>query len=132
MPFERLEDLSKDLPSLQHQMLRLMSREVSNESQMIALLNHSTAEERLASFIVSLAERFQRRGFSSTDFFLPMSRQDIGSYLGLALETVSRLFTRFQELNLLKVKRKHIEILDMEALKGVISHKTECQSVKAS
>jgi len=132
MPFERLEDLSKDLPSLQHQMLRLMSREVSNESQMIALLNHGTAEERLASFIVSLAERFQRRGFSSTDFFLPMSRQDIGSYLGLALETVSRLFTRFQELKLLKVERKHIEVLDMDALRRVISHKTECQSVKAS
>ena len=128
MPFGRLEELSINIPSLQHQMLRLLSREVSSEAQMISLLNNSTAEERLASFLVSLSDRFKRRGFSATDFFLAMSRQDIGSYLGLALETVSRLFTRFQDQGILEVDRKHVQIRDMERLRGLLKHQTQCNS----
>ena len=77
LPFEKLEHLATAIPSLQHQMLRLLSREVSAEASMISLLNNSTAEERLASFLLSLSERFRRRGFSPTDFFLAMSRQDL-------------------------------------------------------
>lgn len=124
MPFGRLEELSSSIPSLQHQMLRLLSREVCSESQMISLLNNSSAEERLASFLISLSERFHRRGFSATDFFLAMSRQDIGSFLGLALETVSRLFTRFQDQGILRVDRKHVQITDMEGLRSVMKHQS--------
>jgi CRP/FNR family transcriptional regulator len=109
-------------------MLRLLSREVSAEAQMISLLNNSTAEERLASFLLSLSERFKRRGFSATDFFLAMSRQDIGSYLGLALETVSRLFTRFQDHGLLEVDRKHVQIKDLDKLNELMKHQIPCHS----
>jgi CRP/FNR family transcriptional regulator, anaerobic regulatory protein len=126
MPFLRLEELAINIPSLQHQMLRLLSREVSAEAQMISLLNNSTAEERLASFLLSLSDRFRRRGFSACDFFLAMSRQDIGSYLGLALETVSRLFTRFQDQGLLKVDRKHVQIEDIDGLRALLKHRNQC------
>ncbi len=128
LPFEKLEHLAATIPSLQHQLLRLLSKEVSSEANMISLLNNSTAEERLASFLLSLSERFRRRGFSPTDFFLAMSRQDIGSYLGLALETISRLFTRFQEQGVLEVDRKHVKIKDLEHLRQMLRHHTPCHS----
>jgi CRP/FNR family transcriptional regulator len=127
LPFNRLEDLASHIPSLQHQLFRLLSKEISQESNMQALLGRSPAEERLASFLLSLSERYRRRGFSPREFILSMSRQEIGSYLGLALETVSRLFTRFQEEGILRVERKHIEILDLERLKGIVSHQTQCE-----
>ena len=127
LPFDRLEDLSSNIPSLQHQMFRLLSKEISHEAEMMALLGRSTAEERVASFLMSLSERFKRRGFSATDFFLSMSRQEIGSYLGLALETVSRLFTRLQDEGILKVERKHVQILDIDRLSSMVVHPTSCE-----
>lgn len=132
IPFDRLEELASVIPSLQHQMFRVLSKEIRAEAEMMSLLSKSTAEERLASFILSLSERFQRRGFSATDFNLSMSRQEIGSYLGLALETVSRIFTRFQEEGILKVERKHVVILNLEKLHSVITVQTSCpQSVNS-
>ncbi|MCG6965381.1 MAG: fumarate/nitrate reduction transcriptional regulator Fnr [Chromatiaceae bacterium] len=131
LPFERLEDLSSSIPSLQHQMFRLLSKEISQEAEMMALLGRSTAEERVASFLISLSERFKRRGFSATDFFLSMSRQEIGSYLGLALETVSRLFTRFQDEKILKVERKHVQILDRARLQAMVTHHHNCEPSQA-
>lgn len=122
LPFDRLEDLSAGIPSLQHQMFRLLSKEIGQEADMMALLGRATAEERVASFLLSLSDRFHRRGFSATDFFLSMSRQEIGSYLGLALETVSRLFTRLQDESILKVERKHVQILDIERLRSMVAH----------
>jgi CRP/FNR family transcriptional regulator len=83
----------------------------------MVVLGQKSAEERLAAFLISLSSRFQRRGFSPNQFNLSMSRGDIGNYLGLALETVSRLFTRFQNEALLRVDRKHIELLDREKLR---------------
>ena len=124
LPFERLEELAGSISSLQHQMFRLLSKEIGQDTEMLALLGKSTAEERLASFLLSLSGRFKRRGFSPNDFFLSMSRQEIGSYLGLALETVSRLFTRFQEEGLLKVERKHVQILDLDGLNALVHHQT--------
>ena len=132
LPFDRLEDLSANIPSLQHQMFRLLSKEISTEAEMMTLLGRSTAEERVASFLLSLSERFRRRGFSATDFFLSMSRQEIGSYLGLALETVSRLFTRLQDEGVLKVERKHVQILDMTRLRGMVTHQQNCDKHQAS
>lgn len=126
LPFERLTELSGHISSLQHQMFRLLSKEIGQEAEMLTLLGKSTAEERLAAFLLSLSNRFRRRGYSPTDFFLSMSRQEIGNYLGLALETVSRLFTRFQEDGLLKVERKHVQILDIEKLEALLSHPTCC------
>jgi CRP/FNR family transcriptional regulator len=131
LPFDRLEELSSSIPSLQHQMFRLLSKEISHEAEMMALLGRSTAEERVATFLLALSDRFKRRGFSATDFFLSMSRQEIGSYLGLALETVSRLFTRFQDERILKVERKHVQIVDIERLRAMVTHQPSCEPHRA-
>lgn len=126
LPFGRLEDLAGHVPSLQHQLFRLLSKEISQENDMMALLGRSPAEERLASFLLGMSDRYRRRGFSPREFILSMSRQEIGSYLGLALETVSRLFTRFQDDGILRVERKHIEIVDMDRLKAIVAHQPAC------
>ncbi len=116
IPFDSFESLSNQLPSLQRQMLRVMSQEIHNDEQNMLTLGQRSAEERLAAFLISLSNRYRRRGFSSTQFNLTMSRGDIGNYLGLALETVSRLFTRFQNEGLLKVERRNIELIDRQRL----------------
>ncbi|HIP53163.1 MAG TPA: fumarate/nitrate reduction transcriptional regulator Fnr [Chromatiales bacterium] len=121
IPFRHLEELSLTIPSLQHQMYRLLSKEIGQEGDMLMLLGKRNAEERLASFLLSLSGRFKKRGLSPTDFYLSMSRHEIGSYLGLAVETVSRLFTRFQEESLLAAERKHIQLLDMKGLGAIAS-----------
>ena len=118
IPFADLSSLSAQLPTLQHQMLRIMSKEIREDEHNMVILGQKSAEERLAAFLVSLSSRFRRRGFSPNQFNLSMSRGDIGNYLGLALETVSRLFTRFQNEKLLRVDRKHIELLDLERLRA--------------
>jgi len=116
IPFHRLEELTSSIPSLQHQMYRLLSKEIGLDTDMLLLLGKRNAEERLAAFLLSLSKRLHKRGLSATDFFLSMSRHEIGNYLGLAVETVSRLFTRFQDEGLVSVDRKHIQLLDLTAL----------------
>ncbi|MBK1650169.1 fumarate/nitrate reduction transcriptional regulator Fnr [Rhabdochromatium marinum] len=116
IPFQRLEELASNLPSLQHQLYRLLSKEIVEEAEMLMLLGKRSAEERLAAFLVSLSQRLGKRGLSTTDFHLSMSRHEIGNYLGLAVETVSRLFSRFQDENFLSVDRKHVKILSMPGL----------------
>lgn len=123
IPFDRLEELSERIPTLRHQLLKIMSREILHEQSLLMLLGKKNAEERLASLLLSLSGRYQQRGFSATEFNLSMSRNDIGNYLGLVVETVSRLFTRFQEEGLLTVQRKHIRILDLNRLQAIA-----CQS----
>jgi len=124
IPFHELEELSAEIPSLQQQMCRLMSREISSESSMLVLLGKRNADERLAGFLLSLSQRYKQRGFSATEFNLSMSRNEIGNYLGLAVETVSRLFTRFQDEGILRVERKHIELVDLNALKLICDSHT--------
>lgn len=128
VPFDRLEELSSAIPSLQRQMYKLLSKEIGHDTEMLLLLGKKSAEERLAAFLISLSERFKRRGFSAKDFYLSMSRHEIGNYLGLAVETVSRLFTRFQEEGLLNVERKHIELIDLAALRTIISSNGNTES----
>ncbi len=132
LPFHRLEELSADISGLRHQMLRLLSHEINEEARLVSLLNSGSAEERLASFLLSLSERFKRRGFSATDFFLSMSRQEMGSYLGLALETVSRLFRRLQDEGILQVERKHIQIQNLSRLQALLQGRSECHAQMAS
>jgi len=124
VPFSRLEALSSTIPSLQHQLYRLLSKEISHDTEMLLLLGKKSAEERLAAFLLSISKRLSRRGLSPTDFYLSMSRYEIGNYLGLAVETVSRLFTRFQDDGLLKVDRKHVELSDPEAMEAVLTRTT--------
>lgn len=124
IPFSRLEELTSSIPSLQHQMYRLLSKEIGLEADMLLLLGKRNAEERLAAFLLSLSKRLHKRGLSATDFFLSMSRHEIGNYLGLAVETVSRLFTRFHDEGLLKVDRKHVELLDLNTLEAIVARAT--------
>jgi len=112
IPFERLDELSVLLPQLRRQLMRIMSREIRDDQQMMLLLSKKTADERIATFLINLSARFSARGFSANQFRLPMSRNEIGSYLGLAVETVSRVFTRCQASGLLEAEGKEVRILD--------------------
>ncbi|HCI4632852.1 TPA: fumarate/nitrate reduction transcriptional regulator Fnr, partial [Klebsiella quasipneumoniae subsp. similipneumoniae] len=110
IPFETLDDLSGKMPNLRQQMMRLMSGEIKGDQDMILLLSKKNAEERLAAFIYNLSRRFAQRGFSPREFRLTMTRGDIGNYLGLTVETISRLLGRFQKSGMLAVKGKYITI----------------------
>jgi CRP/FNR family transcriptional regulator len=116
IPFETVDDLSGKLPKLRQQMMRLMSGEIKGDQDMILLLSKKNAEERLSAFIYNLARRFSQRGFSQREFRLTMTRGDIGNYLGLTVETISRLLGRFQKSGMLSVKGKYITIEDHNAL----------------
>ena len=112
IPFERLDELSVQLPQLRRQLMRVMSREIRDDQQMMLLLSKKTADERIATFLVNLSARFRARGFSANQYRLSMSRNEIGNYLGLAVETVSRVFTRLQENQLITAEGKEVHILD--------------------
>jgi CRP/FNR family transcriptional regulator, anaerobic regulatory protein len=123
LPFERLEDLSRAVPSLQHNLYQFLSREIARDHNVMLLLGSMRAEERLAVFLLNLADRYRRRGYSSTEFVLRMTREEIGSYLGLKLETVSRLFSRFQEEGLIQVQGRAVKLLDPAALKQLVGQR---------
>ena len=116
LPLDKLTTLCNELPGMHEQIMRIVGKEITTDQEMLILLGKHNAEERLASFLLSLSLRYQKRGLSAEVFCLPMSRQDIGNYLGLAIETVSRLFARFQEEEILTVKRKLITIRRRQAL----------------
>lgn len=116
IPVDQLERLVHILPELQHHMFHLMSQEIRNSHQLSVLLSKNTAEERIAALLLSLSSRFRRRRMSATHFKLPMARNDIANFLGLAVETVSRVFTRFQNQGLVLARGRDIELLDLEAL----------------
>lgn len=118
IPFTRLEDLSSRIPALQHHFFQLMSREIQADHELHLLLSKKAAEDRVAALILSISTRHQRRGLSASRFRLPMSRYDIANYLGLAVETVSRIFTRFQHQGLIKTEGREVEILDRHGLCG--------------
>lgn len=116
IPYAHLEE-----PGLQRQLQKVMSRELVRDQGVMMLLGTMKAEERLAAFLLNLSTRFTARGYSASEFHLRMTRDEIGSYLGLSLETVSRLFSRFQEDGHITVQQKHICILDIPGLKGVMN-----------
>jgi CRP/FNR family transcriptional regulator len=121
IPFSRLEEVSREVRTLQHQFHKVMSREIVRDQGVMMLLGTMRAEERLAAFLLNLSQRFVARGYSPAEFHLRMTREEIGSYLGLKLETVSRVFSRFQEAKLVAVQQKHIRILDPEGLRGLLA-----------
>ena len=117
IPYARLEELSRNFPPLQHHFHKVMSREIVRDHGVMLLLGSMRAEERLAAFLLNLSQRFTARGFSASEFILRMTREEIGSYLGLKLETVSRAFSKFQDDGLVSVQQKHIRIADIAGLK---------------
>jgi CRP/FNR family transcriptional regulator len=119
IPFGSLEELSSKMPNLQRHFFQLMSREITEDQQLITLLSKNTAEERIAALMLSISARNAQRKLSATRFRLPMSRIDIGNYLGLTVETVSRVFSRMQKLEILQVSNKEITITDIRGLQDI-------------
>ena len=121
LPFAHMENLGQRIPSLQTHFFRLKSREIVRDQGVMLLLGNMRAEERLAAFLLNLSNRLYSRGFAANDFILRMSREEIGSYLGLKLETVSRTLSKFHHEGLILVEHKHIQILEPQALKKMVS-----------
>ncbi len=127
MPFDRIEELSRDINALQRHVHKIMSREIVREHGVMLLLGSMRAEERLAAFLLNLVQRLHARGFSQSELVLRMTREEIGSYLGLKLETVSRTFSKFADEGIVEVKQRHVRILNTEALKLLVNAQT-CQT----
>jgi CRP/FNR family transcriptional regulator len=127
MPFDRIEELSREITSLQRHVHKIMSREIVRENGVMLLLGSMRAEERLAAFLLNLVQRLHARGFSQSELVLRMTREEIGSYLGLKLETVSRTFSKFVEEGLVDVKQRHVRILNADGLKLIVNSQN-CQS----
>lgn len=119
IPFDKLGELSQRLPSLQRHFFQLMSQEIAEDQLLLTLLSKNTADQRVATLMLSISARNKRRKLSAANFRLPMSRTDIGNYLGLTVETVSRVLSRFQKMGMLLVDNKEITITDADMLQAV-------------
>jgi CRP/FNR family transcriptional regulator, anaerobic regulatory protein len=125
MPFDRIEEISREVTALQNHVHKIMSREIVREHGVMLLLGSMRAEERLAAFLLNLVQRLHARGFSQSELVLRMTREEIGSYLGLKLETVSRTFSKFVEDGIVEVKQRHVRILNTESLQRLVNS-TQC------
>jgi len=123
MPFDRIEELSREINALQRHVHKIMSREIVREHGVMLLLGSMRAEERLATFLLNLVQRLHARGFSQSELILRMTREEIGSFLGLKLETVSRTFSKFAEEGIVEVKQRHVRILNTDALRDIVNPK---------
>jgi CRP/FNR family transcriptional regulator len=119
MPYALVESLTRESRELQRELHIALSREIAREQKLILLLGSMHAEQRLASFLINLSRRVGRRGYSPSELNLRMTRADIGSYLGLKLETVSRLFTRFHQYGLLEIHQRHLRLIDFDRLRAI-------------
>jgi CRP/FNR family transcriptional regulator len=124
MPFSDIEHLSRELPALQRNVHKIMSREIVRENSVMMLLGNMRAEERLAAFLLNLVQRLHARGLSQSELVLRMTREEIGSYLGLKLETVSRAFSKFSEDGIIEVKQRYVKIIEPDALKKIFNPQT--------
>jgi CRP/FNR family transcriptional regulator, anaerobic regulatory protein len=120
LPYSLIEEMAREIPSLQRHLHAVLAREIVRDHGVMLLLGSMSAEQRLSTFLINLSKRFTRRGYSASDFHLRMTREEIGSYLGLKLETVSRLFSQFQKMALIEVEQKHVRILDIAGLQRVL------------
>jgi CRP/FNR family transcriptional regulator, anaerobic regulatory protein len=121
LPFDRIEEIAREVKALQHHVHKIMSREIVRENSVMLLLANMRAEERLAAFLLNLVQRLHARGLSSSDLLLRMTREEIGSYLGLTLETVSRTFSKFVQDSIITVNQRNIHIQDADALKRIVN-----------
>ncbi|MBK4733619.1 fumarate/nitrate reduction transcriptional regulator Fnr [Noviherbaspirillum pedocola] len=126
IPFTRLEDLFGQIPTLLHHFHRMMSQEITREQSVMLLLGNMRAGQRFAAFLVNLGARYAARGYSASSFQLRMSREEIGNYLGLTIESISRLLSRFKKQGLLRVSNREIEILDLDRLKAMAAGTETC------
>jgi CRP/FNR family transcriptional regulator len=124
MPFANIETISRELPQLQRHIHKIMSREIVRENSVMMLLGNMRAEERLAGFLLNLVQRLHARGFSQSEIILRMTREEIGSYLGMKLETVSRTFSKFSEEGIIEVKQRYVHIIKADELKKIFNLQT--------
>jgi CRP/FNR family transcriptional regulator, anaerobic regulatory protein len=120
LPFDRIEQVARDHAAFQHNVHRQLSREIARQRSLMLLLGTMRADQRLAAFLLDLSQRYQALGYSSSEFILRMTREEIGSYLGLKLETVSRLLSRMQHEGLIQVQGRVIKLLERVALKQLV------------
>ncbi len=126
IPFSRLEELFGQVPALLRHFHRIMSQEITREQNVMLLLGNMRAEQRFAVFLVNLAARYAARGYSSSSFQLRMSREDIGNYLGLTIESISRLLSRFKKQGWLQVDKREVILLDPARLKAIAAGTEQC------
>jgi len=119
VPIKVLEAYSRKIPSICQQMLKILSQKIRDNQELMLLLGKKSANERLATFLLSISQRFRRRRYSPTEFNLSMSRNEIGNYLGISEETVCRVFSRFQNEGLLATERRQVQLLDLERLDNI-------------
>jgi CRP/FNR family transcriptional regulator len=118
LPYDELEQSAARIPMLQRGLHRMMSREIVREQGLMLLLGTMRADARVAAFLLNLSQRFAERGYSSREFNLRMSREEMGSFLGLKLETVSRAISRFQEKKLICAQHRYIKLQDIDGLRA--------------
>ncbi|MGP1614650.1 MAG: helix-turn-helix domain-containing protein, partial [Pollutimonas bauzanensis] len=121
---DEMDQLSQHIPVLHQQLRRLMSKEINRSHQLVMSLGSLRSEQRLAAFLINLSQRLATLGYSSSEFVLRMSREEIGNYLGLTLETVSRLFSRFAREGVLHIQQRQVHIVDMPTLRTLAG--TDC------
>ncbi|WP_016833618.1 fumarate/nitrate reduction transcriptional regulator Fnr [Herbaspirillum lusitanum] len=126
IPFSRLEELFQDMPVLLRQFHRIMSKEISREQGVMLTLNSMSAQQKLAAFLVNLSTRYATRGYSASRFQLRMTREEIGNYLGLAVESVSRLLTNFKKSGVIEVNHRDVELCDLPTLRAVALGNDPC------
>jgi len=126
IPFTRLETLFAEMPTLLHHFHRIMSQEITREQSVMLLLGNMRAEQRFAAFLTNLSARYSVRGYSSTSFQLRMTREEIGNYLGLTIESISRLLSKFKKQGWIKVNNRELELLDTPTLKAVAQGTQSC------
>jgi len=119
IPFAKLEKLFSEIPTLLRHFHRTMSQEITRDQNAMLLLGNMLSDQRFSAFLVNLSARYKARGYSSTSFQLRMSREDIGNYLGLTIESVSRLLSKFKKLGWISVDKREIELLNLPELKLV-------------
>ncbi|NNE38126.1 MAG: fumarate/nitrate reduction transcriptional regulator Fnr [Gammaproteobacteria bacterium] len=121
IPFDNLTNICRQMPNLNEEMFRVMGREISHENQLLLTVTKKHAEGRIATFLLSLSRRYKQLGYSEMEFRLAMSRSEIGNYLGLTFETVSRTMSKLQKQGMISINHKYITIEDMDALKEICS-----------
>ncbi|MES2206841.1 MAG: helix-turn-helix domain-containing protein [Pseudomonadota bacterium] len=124
IPFAHLQIMAEYVPGLLQQLHKTMSREIVRDQRVLLLLGSLRAEERVAAFLLNISQRLSARGYAVHEFHLRMTREEIGSYLSLKLETVSRILSQFQKNNLIDIQNRHVRLLDIERLQtiGVRDH----------
>ena len=128
IPYSRIDHVAAQIPALRSNFHRVMSREIVRDHGVMLLLGTMMAEERMATFLLNLSQRFAARGYSTSEFLLRMTRAEIGSFLGLKLETVSRVLSRFAKDGLLEVDQKRVRIVDVDGLRAIVTGQTSCSA----